>query len=102
MRPSFSAILVNAPIGYRDRQIDPQRQCDIEARKLLGRRGVVIRRVPSREVLTRDIALESDHLDAVTRTMLPVVIQVSQEMSAYRQLGAVYEGDPSQLYWLKR
>jgi predicted RNase H-like nuclease len=100
MRPSFSAILVNAPIGYRDRQIDPQRQCDIEARKLLGRRGVVIRRVPSREVLTRDIALESDHLDAVTRTMLPVVIQVSQEMSAYRQR-AVYEGEPElSFYWL--
>jgi predicted RNase H-like nuclease len=98
MRPGFSAIVVNAPIGYRDKQSDPPRQCDVVARSLLGRRAITIRRPPSREVLNRGSSLPSDHLDAVTKTMLPVIVDVSLEMSSYRQR-TVYEGSPELSYY---
>jgi predicted RNase H-like nuclease len=93
MRPSFSSIVVNAPVGYRDLQTNPPRECDVESRALLGRRAITVRRPPSREVLHRGVALPSDHLDAVTLTMLPVIVEVAAEMSAYRQR-VVYEGSP--------
>ncbi|MFZ1062921.1 MAG: DUF429 domain-containing protein [Acidimicrobiales bacterium] len=93
MRPSFSALVVNVPIGYRSTRADPQRACDIEARAMLGRRGVTIRRPPTRDVLARGVALPSDHLDAVTLTMMPSILEVANEMSSYRQR-VVYEGSP--------
>jgi predicted RNase H-like nuclease len=43
--------------------------------------------------LSRGNALPSDHLDAVTLTMLPVILEVANEMSSYRQRSA-YEGSP--------
>jgi predicted RNase H-like nuclease len=93
MRPALSALVVNAPIGYRATRQDSQRQCDVEVRAMLGRRGVTIRRAPTRDVLRRGKALPSDHLDAVTLTMLPVILEVANEMSSYRQRSA-YEGSP--------
>jgi predicted RNase H-like nuclease len=60
---------------------------------MLGRRGVTIRRSPTRGVISRGKALPSDHLDAVTLTLLPVVLEVASEMSSYRQR-TTYEGSP--------
>ena len=93
MRPALSALVVNAPIGYRSTRQEPQRQCDVEVRAMLGRRGVTIRRSPTRGVISRGKALPSDHLDAVTLTLLPVVLEVASEMSSYRQR-TTYEGSP--------
>jgi predicted RNase H-like nuclease len=98
MRPALSAVVVNAPIGYRSTRQEPQRECDVEVRSLLGRRGVTIRRAPTRDVLTRGRALASDHLDAVTLTMLPVILEVAGEMSSYRQR-SVYEGSPEMSFY---
>jgi hypothetical protein len=80
MRPALSALVVNAPIGYRSTRQEPQRQCDVEVRAMLGRRGVTIRRSPTRGVISRGKALPSDHLDAVTLTLLPVVLEVASDL----------------------
>jgi len=91
--PGFSAIVVGAPIGYRDKVTDPPRRAEGAAKKLLGRRAVTIRRAPTRETINRGIAVANDHMDAVTATMLPVIREVASEMSSYRQR-VVYEGSP--------
>jgi predicted RNase H-like nuclease len=93
LRPAFAAIVVGAPIGYRDRLSDPPRGADVEARKLLGRRGMTIRRPPTRETIGRGSAVANDHLDAISAMILPVILEVASEMSGYRQR-VVYEGSP--------
>jgi len=93
LRPAFSTIVVGAPIGYRDHLTDPPRGADVEAKRLLGRRAVTIRRPPTRETIGRGSAIANDHLDAVSATLLPVLLEVAAEMSGYRQR-VVYEGSP--------
>jgi predicted RNase H-like nuclease len=92
-RPAFAAVVVGAPIGYRDHLTDPPRAADVEARKLLGRRAITIRRPPTRDTIGRGNALADDHLDAISATILPVILEVAGEMSGYRQR-VVYEGSP--------
>ncbi len=92
-RPAFAAIVVGAPIGYRDHLSDPPRAADVAARKLLGRRAMTIRRPPTRETIGRGNAVAEDHLDAISATILPVLLEVAGEMSGYRQR-VVYEGSP--------
>jgi predicted RNase H-like nuclease len=91
-RPSFSVIAVNAPIGYVDESIGGGRTCDREARALLGRRGAAVRSAPRRSGSSEG-AISADHLDAVTKNLLPRYREVATEMAPYRQR-SVYEVHP--------
>lgn len=92
-RPSFVAIVANVPVGYCDKPEDGPRICDHEARALLGRRGTSVHNAPSRAVLNGDVPVEEGMLDAITATLMPRYVEVSKEMSPYRQR-IVYEGHP--------
>jgi predicted RNase H-like nuclease len=92
-RPSFSSVVVYAPIGYRDTRDRGPRTCDTEARHMLGNRGSLIQNAPTLEVLRRGYAVPEDHLDAITIQRLPSYVEVFKEMSPYRQR-QVYEGNP--------
>ena len=92
-RPSYVAIVVNAPIGYLDRPGMGSRSCDRDARALLGRRAITIRDAPSRATLTGEVSWRESHLDAATLTLLPRYIEVASEMSPFRQR-TVYSGNP--------
>lgn len=92
-RPSFSAIVVNAPIGYVEKPGMGARTCEREARKLLGRRASAIHRSPTRAALEEDGAWAGDHLDAVSAMLLPRYREVAAQMSPFRQR-VVYEGHP--------
>ena len=91
-RPTFDAIVINAPIGLPSGVDLGYRTCDREARELLGDRGNVITAVPGRRVFERrDMTV--DGLDAVTQVLMPRYRDVVSEMSPYRQR-QVYEGKP--------
>lgn len=92
-RPSFVAIVVNAPIGYRDQPGMGERTCDHEARALLGRRGLTIHNAPTRATLLGDLSWSDAHLDAVSATLLPRYREIAEEMSGFRQR-VVYSGNP--------
>ena len=92
-RPSYVAIVVNAPIGYLDRPGMGTRSCDRDARALLGRRALTIRDAPSRATLMGEVPWNESHLDAVTITLLPRYMEVAAEMSPFRQR-VVYSGNP--------
>jgi len=92
-RPSFSAIVVNAPVGLVDDSQSVNRTCDRQARALLGRRGSAIHNAPTREQLSRDPSIRAQGIDAVTAALLPRYREVAAEMSPYRQR-IVYEGHP--------
>jgi predicted RNase H-like nuclease len=91
--PSFSSIVVNAPIGYIDSPELGVRTCDREARTLLGRRGGSIHNAPTRYALEHGAGWSETNLDAVTATVLPRYQEVAAEMSPYRQR-TIYEGNP--------
>jgi len=91
-RPSFDAIVINAPIGYPVDTDLGYRTCDREARELLGKRGNVIIAVPGRAVF-KEGRTDVEGLDAVTQVLLPRYRDVAEEMSPYRQR-QVYEGNP--------
>jgi predicted RNase H-like nuclease len=91
-RPTFDAIVINAPIGYPVGVDLGFRTCDREARELLGDRGNVITAVPGRRVFEK-ADMSVDGLDAVTQVLLPRYRDVASEMSPYRQR-QVYEGKP--------
>ncbi len=91
-RPTFDAIVINAPIGYPLGVDLGFRTCDREARELLGDRGNVITAVPGRRVFEKK-DMSVDGLDAVTRVLMPRYRDVASEMSPYRQR-QVYEGKP--------
>lgn len=88
-RPSYSVITINAPIGYKEAD-EGRRACDGEARQLLGRRGAAIHSAPQRAESGDGVNLAEDHLDAVSKTLLPRFLEVAAEMVAYRQR-TVYE-----------
>jgi predicted RNase H-like nuclease len=92
-RPTFSIIVVNAPIGFVERFGAGIRACDREARAILGRRGSAVHNAPTREVLSNGTDPSHGHLDAVTAVLLPRYREVAEEMSPYRQR-TVYEGHP--------
>lgn len=60
---------------------------------MLGRRGGAVRKAPTRVVLDGSLPWKVAGLDAVSATMLPRYIEVSAEMSPYRQR-TIYEGQP--------
>jgi predicted RNase H-like nuclease len=92
-RPSFSVIVVNAPIGYPDESSEGARTCDRQARAMLGRRGAAVHNAPSRAVLNGGDLSPEGKLDAVSAMLLPRYREVAAEMSPYRQR-VVYEGQP--------
>lgn len=92
-RPSFSVIVLNAPIGYLDRPGTGQRTCDLEARAILKGRSGAIRNAPTRATLTGEISWREDNIDAITAIQLPSVREVMAEMAPYRQR-VIYEGNP--------
>jgi len=91
-RPTFDAIVINAPIGLPTGVDLGYRTCDIEARELLGERGNVITAVPGRRVFEKK-DMSVDGLDAITQVLMPRYRDVVSEMSPYRQR-QVYEGKP--------
>jgi predicted RNase H-like nuclease len=91
--PSFSSIVVNAPIGYIDSPDLGVRTCDHEARALLGRRGGSIHNAPTRFALQHGAGSSETNLDAVTATLLPRYQEIAAEMSPYRQR-TIFEGNP--------
>jgi predicted RNase H-like nuclease len=92
-RPSFSVVVMNAPIGYLDLPEEHGRVCDHEARLLLGRRGATVHNAPSRAVVEGRVPWEQSGLDAITGTLLPRYREVAAEMSPFRQR-VVFEGQP--------
>lgn len=92
-RPSFVAIVVNAPVGCVDTSESGGRTCDRLARVLLGRRGSALHNAPTREQLSGSAQAKGEGVDAVTATLLPRYREVAAEMSPYRQR-IVYEGHP--------
>lgn len=90
--PSYSLIVINAPIGYYDGTEPISRTCDKEARKLLKKRGSTIHTAPMRDVLVND-STNVVHLDAVSSRLLPRYREVASQMSPYRQR-IIYEGHP--------
>jgi predicted RNase H-like nuclease len=98
-RPSFSSVVVYAPIGYRDSRDRGPRTCDLEARQILLNRGSLIQNAPTLEVLRRGYAVPEDHLDAITVQRMPAFLEVFKEMSPYRQR-QVYEGNPELSFYL--
>lgn len=91
--PSYSAIIVNAPVGYVETPGAERRTCDVQARALLGRRGSTVHTSPSRVTLTNENQMSTEKLDAVTAKLLSRYREVASEMSPYRQR-IVYEGHP--------
>ena len=92
-RPSFSVIVINAPVGYLDHSGAGVRSCDRDARALLAGRSMTARNAPTRSTLRGDTSWTDDHLDAVSAMMLPSYREVATEISPYRQR-VIYEGNP--------
>jgi predicted RNase H-like nuclease len=89
MKPTYSIIALNAPIGYLDHAKTGGRTCDREARTLLGKRGSSIQSAPVRSS-TNELEFLPDHLDAISMTLLPRYREVAAEMAPFRQR-TVYE-----------
>lgn len=92
-RPSFSVIVVNAPIGYIEKSNDEVRTCDRQGRAILARRGAGLHNAPTRIMLEEGAQLSEGRIDAVTAMLIPRYREVAKEMSPYRQR-VVYEGRP--------
>ena len=91
-RPTYSIIALNAPIGGLDRAQTGGRTCDREARALLGRRAAAVKSAPVNEDSPEGTRLLPDHIDAISKTMLPRYQEVAREMAPYRQR-TIYEAN---------
>jgi len=90
-RPTFASIALDAPIGYLEKHVPGGRQCDREARALLGaRRGAAVASAPTRDQVEGGAHVSLEGLNAVTRRLLPRYREVAAEMAPYRQR-QVYE-----------
>ena len=98
-RPSFSAIVVNAPIGYLSSPGSQARRCDVEARALLGRRAITVHNAPTRATLSGELPWNESHLDAVTLTLLSHYIEIANAISSFRQR-TVYSSNPELSFYL--
>lgn len=96
--PAYEVIALNAPVGYSD-DPDVYRSCELEARKLLGRRAITIRRSPSRGTVESGVPSVDEHLDAINLVLLPRLTEVSAEMLPYRQR-TVYEAHPELSFYV--
>ena len=90
MRPAYSTVALNAPVGGLDQATVGGRACDREARALLGRRGAAVKSAPIAVDSPEGTELLPDHVDAITRTLLPRYQEVAREMAPFRQR-TIYE-----------
>jgi predicted RNase H-like nuclease len=90
MRPAYSTVALNAPVGGLDQATVGGRTCDREARALLGRRGSAVKSAPVTVDSPEGTDLLPDRLDAITRTLLPRYQEVASEMAPFRQR-TIYE-----------
>jgi predicted RNase H-like nuclease len=90
MRPAYSSVALNAPVGGLEQATVGGRTCDREARALLGRRGSAVKSAPVTVDSPDGTDLLPDHLDAITRTLLPRYQEVAREMAPFRQR-TIYE-----------
>jgi predicted RNase H-like nuclease len=90
MRPGYSTIALNAPVGGLDQATIGGRTCDREARALLGRRGSAVKSAPIAVDSPDGTNLLPDHIDAISRALLPRYQEVAREMAPFRQR-TVYE-----------
>jgi len=90
MRPSYSTVALNAPVGGLDRAQSGGRTCDREARALLGRRAAAVKSAPLHMESSEGTAVLPDHIDAISRTLLPRYQEVAREMAPFRQR-TIYE-----------
>ena len=90
MRPGYSAVALNAPVGGLDQATVGGRTCDREARALLGRRGSAVKSAPVAVDTPDGTNLLPDNTDAITRALLPRYQEVAREMAPFRQR-TVYE-----------
>ena len=90
MRPGYSIIALNAPVGGLERATVGGRSCDREARALLGRRGSAVKSAPVNVDSPEGTDLLPDHIDAISRTLLPRYQEVAREMAPFRQR-TIYE-----------
>ena len=90
MRPAYSIIALNAPVGGLDRAQVGGRRCDREARALLGRRAAAVKSAPVHVESSEGTDLLPDHIDAISRTLLPRYQEVAREMAPFRQR-TIYE-----------
>jgi predicted RNase H-like nuclease len=97
-RPQFDVIALNAPVGYPDNPEDG-RTCDRVARKLLGRRAMTVRNVPTRETVESGLVRLDERLDAVSLVLLARYAEVAAEMLPYRQR-TVYEAHPELSFYV--
>ena len=89
-RPSYSIIALNAPVGGLDQAQAGGRTCDREARLLLGRRASAVKSAPVHVESAQGTDLLTDHIDAISRTLLPRYQEVAREMAPFRQR-TIYE-----------
>jgi predicted RNase H-like nuclease len=90
MRPAYSIVALNAPVGGLDQAAVGGRTCDREARALLGRRGSAVKSAPIAVDSPDGTTLLPDQLDAISRTLLPRYKEVALEMAPFRQR-TIYE-----------
>jgi predicted RNase H-like nuclease len=90
MRPGYSIIALNAPVGGLDQATVGGRTCDREARALLGRRGSAVKSAPINVDSPEGTNLLPDNIDAISRTLLPRYQEVAREMAPFRQR-TIYE-----------
>jgi len=93
VKPAYSVIALNVPVGYPHEVHSGGRTCDRMARRLLGRRGTAIQSPPTRDVLANGHIPVDDHLAAVSLSLLPRIREVALEMAPYRQR-SVFEVHP--------
>ena len=88
-RPPFEIVALHSPIGLPNQTAPGGRECDREARRLLGsRRGAAVASPPSRTVLE-----EGARMSAVVRTLLPRIREVQRDVASYHQR-SVFEVHP--------
>ena len=90
MRPSYSIIALNAPVGGLERAQAGGRTCDRDARALLGRRAAAVKSAPVHVESREGTDLLPDHIDAISRTLLPRYQEAAREMAPFRQR-TIYE-----------
>ncbi len=89
-RPGYSSIALNAPVGGLDKAAVGGRACDREARLLLGKRASAVKSAPIAIDSAEGTELLPDHIDAISRTLLPRYQEVASEMAPFRQR-TIYE-----------
>ena len=96
LTPPFEFVALHCPIGLPSEQAHGGRQCDREARRLLGsHRGAAIVSPPSRPNLER---ADPTGLSAVGRATLPYIREVHAAVASYHQR-VVFEVHPELCFY---